>query len=403
MNSRSGSLSSRSQSGDSLMSYDEGENSLAHSFDSLETESMKSENDAENKPKNDAHNGKIELKKLTGKARNVTDRLYRPPPLKFKYTGKQKQENIPIPKTVRTRGKNTSSRKSSVSSVAELPLSPVAPEEPPHQENNEENYSLDEETQTTEDLNDSSNGVRHVTSAADFVSLLYSPQSVIVELMEAKLSYTMGHTETLIQSIQEQLHEAEKNCDKARDERQETYRIVSEYMKNLKENLENSKDYLQTCRIIVNDLRDMATKTENKEKRESFILRRKAAIEAFRLERQQVEKEFTSEKSRISFNGIDIARDVDSANLETPYTIGGQSPKRIMKHFVSVRKQMVQKERGYSFDQPTRLQSKQCNTTIPNSGNLRLKLDAQVLRYKQNLPIANLTSPKWRRFSFEDI
>ncbi|KAL3874644.1 hypothetical protein ACJMK2_037626 [Sinanodonta woodiana] len=403
MSSRSGSLSSRSGSRDYVTSYNKGENSLGHSFDSLESVSMKSENDVEKKNQNDAHNLKTELKKLTGKARNVTERLYRPPPLKFKYAGTQKQEKRPIPKTVRTRGKSTSSRKSSVSSFTEPSLSPPPQEEPQHQEHNEESYSLDEETQTAEDLNVSSNGIRDMTSAADYVSLLYPPQSVVVELMEAKLSYTMGQTETLMQSITEQLDEAEKNCDKARDERQETYRIVSEYMKNFKENLDQSKRCLQTCRIIVNDLRDTATMTEKKEKRESFLLRRKAAVEAFKKERLQVEKEFTSAKSGISFNGIDITRDIDKADSENLYRTGGQSPKRIMKHFLSVRKQMVQQERDYSLGQPTKRPSKQYNTASPNSGKLRLKWDAQVHRYKQNIPIANMASPKWRRFSFGDI
>ncbi|XP_064603276.1 uncharacterized protein LOC135468784 [Liolophura sinensis] len=202
----------------------------------------------------------------------------------------------------------------------------------------------------------------------ELLSLNYLPSSLTIELLEAKLNYCIGQTDLILASIEETWDaDGGDGAAVAESENHQQDVITEDYILRYKEDLAKSKKTIASCMDRMERIQGRGrgrTRTRNSDITQ---MRRKAEIEAFKLERMREQNEFGRTRSLSPYKHSQVKcspnTTYQSADLElaaaSSETSLIMSPRDHKDYLVTLRKQLVRavaedemerQERSFSSD-----------------------------------------------------
>jgi hypothetical protein len=214
-----------------------------------------------------------------------------------------------------------------------------------------------QEAKTSEEFREELESLQHERQhIMDLLGLSYLPNSLTVELLEAKLNYCIGQTDLLLDSL-EDTTEAEHFTPKVLTDQRHTKDFISKYRADLKK----SKNDIKECREQLNKGRGRgrpAVRGRPRFRRGDIInQQRQAEIDAFKLERLREQQDY----SRASRHGTPLKgntplrgntplhgnspvvtpRSEHSRSASPSYSPGYMNPREHKAHLVDLRRQLI--------------------------------------------------------------
>ncbi|CAL1536276.1 unnamed protein product [Lymnaea stagnalis] len=169
----------------------------------------------------------------------------------------------------------------------------------------------------------------------ELLSLHYLPSSLTIELLEAKLNYCIGQTDTLLANLED----AWGNEDTQPTRSQTLIKVTREYLEEYKTQLNESRKHFESC-LETQERKQRGIRGRRKTRgRDVLEMRRRAEIEAFQLERLREQCRYEREKARKCYNPFKTS----SSSFESSSTTGPRlmTPRQRRDHLVSLRRQIV--------------------------------------------------------------
>ncbi|OWF35730.1 hypothetical protein KP79_PYT10774 [Mizuhopecten yessoensis] len=180
----------------------------------------------------------------------------------------------------------------------------------------------------------------------ELLSMNYLPASLTVELLEAKLNYCIGQTDTLLKTLEETWDRADFNVKEIHDHHHTN--ITREYVTNYRFDLQKSKRDIQICKEKINcavqpGVGRGRTLTRNKD---IAKWKRLEEIEAFKTERFMEQHNYERARSisplkkMSSFENERYSRSVSPSSTETSPRL--MTAKQHRTHLVDLRRSLVE-------------------------------------------------------------
>ncbi|KAH3846093.1 hypothetical protein DPMN_088387 [Dreissena polymorpha] len=184
----------------------------------------------------------------------------------------------------------------------------------------------------------------------DLLGLAGLPNSLTVELLEAKLNYCIGQTDMLLDNIENYIPSDEENDELIGEEQ-----TTKDYIKKYREDLRKSKDDIDECRNQLNKRYPKAigrNRTPLK-KTNYFNNNRQAEIESFRLERMREQQDYQRSRHGMPHKGRGSTplhgnspavtpRGSDQSRSSSPsFSPGYMTPRERKEHLVDLRRQLI--------------------------------------------------------------
>ncbi|XP_060080344.1 uncharacterized protein LOC132559734 [Ylistrum balloti] len=180
----------------------------------------------------------------------------------------------------------------------------------------------------------------------ELLSMNYLPASLTVELLEAKLNYCIGQTDTLLKTLEETWDGADFNTTNVHHLHQTD--ITREYVTNYRHDLQKSKWDIQICKEKMNRTVKQGTGRGRTRTRNKDIARwkRLEEIEAFKAERFMEQQKYERARSISPLKKASPcenerhSRSVSPSSLETSPRL--MTPKQHREHLVDLRRALVE-------------------------------------------------------------
>ncbi|GFS21814.1 kinesin-like protein KIF16B [Elysia marginata] len=198
----------------------------------------------------------------------------------------------------------------------------------------------------------------------ELLSLNYLPSSLTIELLEAKLNYCIGQTDTLLATLEDAWAVDDGNQKQAKRSKTEI-KISQDYLNEYKSEFIRSKRDIESCLETYQRRQTGARGRRRTRGRDLRAMRRRAEIEAFQLERLREQCRYERQLNRSrprthsqSSLSQDDTSSVTSSSLQTDFSPRKRmTPSQRKDHLVSLRKQIVLSTAGEMLDMRNRSMS----------------------------------------------
>ncbi|KAK7487108.1 hypothetical protein BaRGS_00021603, partial [Batillaria attramentaria] len=172
----------------------------------------------------------------------------------------------------------------------------------------------------------------------ELLSLQYLPASLTVELLEAKLNYCIGQTDMLLASLETSWAREESDPSKSR------LSVDEEYLIRYRQQFEQSRKDLKVCMEEARRLQNGTRGRRMARTRDIIALKRRAEIEAFKLERHREQVLFDRKRNFSPASSTDHHPDSLSESGLEPHQMFDprfMTPKQHKEHLVKLRRSLV--------------------------------------------------------------
>ncbi|RUS86540.1 hypothetical protein EGW08_005679, partial [Elysia chlorotica] len=199
----------------------------------------------------------------------------------------------------------------------------------------------------------------------ELLSLHYLPSSLTVELLEAKLNYCIGQTDTLLATLEDAWAMEDEN-EKHPRRSKKVIKVSQHYLNEYRSEFIRSKRDIESC-LETHQRRQTGARGRRRTRgRDVRAMRRRAEIEAFKLERLKeqcrYEREMNNSRRRTTSQSsvsLDDSSSVASSSFHQtdPSHRRRMMPSQRKDHLVALRKQIVQSTAGEMLDMRNRSMS----------------------------------------------
>uniref|UniRef100_A0A2C9LEC9 Uncharacterized protein n=1 Tax=Biomphalaria glabrata TaxID=6526 RepID=A0A2C9LEC9_BIOGL len=223
----------------------------------------------------------------------------------------------------------------------------------------------------------------------ELMSLNYLPTSLTIELLEAKLNYCIGQTDYLLSNLEDAWSREEMKPKQSKT----LIKVTKEYLEEYKTQLNRSKKDIESC-LETHDRKKGGVRGRRKTKGTDLgSMRRRAEIEAFKLER--LREQYRHEREKVK-NPLKHHLSGSVESLSPNSSLDGHSnksmtPTQRREYLVSLRREIVNHStRGHSLS-PHSSQSSASGRTLRSTSCSPTRTDSLVyhvpdLRLRRSFP-----------------
>ncbi|GFO32292.1 kinesin-like protein kif16b [Plakobranchus ocellatus] len=202
----------------------------------------------------------------------------------------------------------------------------------------------------------------------ELLSLQYLPSSLTIELLEAKLNYCIGQTDTLLATLEDSWA-VEDGVENKPKRSKVSIKVSQDYLNEYRTEFIQSKKDIESC-LEWHQRRQTGVRGRRRTRgRDLRAMKRRAEIEAFKLERLReqcrYERELSKSRRRHLSQGSSSLDDTSASSSflqvdrDTSFTSSRRrlTPSQRKDHLVSLRRQIVQSTAGEMLDMRNRSMS----------------------------------------------